>query len=172
MTTNLRIRADEIPNEGRELTIELEPSWMLPLIGPHGAPVGAPTRIRGRLEPVGNKVVARGHVETVLTFECSRCAARASVQVGTDFAHVYAPSSKGKRDDEQSDDGMTFFDGYYFDMAPMIAEELVLAMPDFPLCREDCKGLCARCGAELNEGDCGCQPEVDPRWAKLSQLKL
>ena len=38
------------------------------------------------------------------------------------------------------------------------------------LCREDCKGLCSRCGANLNDGECDCKPERDPRLAVLEQL--
>ena len=50
----------------------------------------------------------------------------------------------------------------------LLAEEL--DMDTTHLCREDCKGLCHRCGADLNEGPCGCKPEVDPRFAALAQL--
>ena len=47
---------------------------------------------------------------------------------------------------------------------------MVLAMDSKHVCSEDCKGLCATCGADLNEGPCGCKPEIDPRFAALAQL--
>ena len=46
----------------------------------------------------------------------------------------------------------------------------VLAMDSKHVCSEDCKGLCATCGADLNQGPCGCKPEIDPRFAALAQL--
>jgi uncharacterized protein len=53
----------------------------------------------------------------------------------------------------------------------MIREELILAVPEYVLCREECRGLCPRCGKDLNEGPCACRPEPDPRWAALEALK-
>ena len=57
------------------------------------------------------------------------------------------------------------------DLAAVCWEEFVLALPPTPLCQEGCKGLCARCGANLNAGPCGCPPEEgDPRLAVLRGL--
>jgi uncharacterized protein len=57
------------------------------------------------------------------------------------------------------------------DLRPALREEWLLAAPTFALCREDCKGLCPRCGADLNDGPHDCaQPEVDPRWEALTKL--
>jgi uncharacterized protein len=57
------------------------------------------------------------------------------------------------------------------ELGDVIREALILAAPEYPLCREDCRGLCPRCGAELNEGPCGCRSEADPRWAALDALR-
>jgi uncharacterized protein len=55
----------------------------------------------------------------------------------------------------------------------MVREQIVLALPGYPVCGEGCKGLCSVCGANLNERDCGCDRHVpDPRWAGLKNLKL
>lgn len=59
------------------------------------------------------------------------------------------------------------------DLAPMVREEVLLGLPDAPLCREDCAGICPACGAELADGPCDCAPVVrDERWSVLDQLKL
>jgi uncharacterized protein len=59
------------------------------------------------------------------------------------------------------------------DLGPMVREEVLLAIPDAPLCRPDCPGLCPSCGAELADGPCGCDPVVrDERWAVLDQLRV
>lgn len=57
------------------------------------------------------------------------------------------------------------------DTRPIVIEQLHLGIPMKPLCREDCKGLCSRCGADLNEGPCSCAPLGDARLAKLAALR-
>lgn len=66
------------------------------------------------------------------------------------------------------------FDGKTIDLDPIIREQLLLALPLTVLCQEDCRGLCARCGQDLNERDCGHGgvKEVDVRLAKLKDIKL
>ena len=56
------------------------------------------------------------------------------------------------------------------DLDDIVTTTFVLSMDSKFLCREDCKGLCCRCGKDLNDGPCGCQPDVDPRLAVLKQL--
>src|SRR5205823_14521077 len=71
------------------------------------------------------------------------------------------------------DDLDTFaFDGESVNLEPFLREQLVLAVPFAPLCREDCKGLCPQCGVDLNSGTCACEKPIDPRLAALKGLKL
>ena len=56
----------------------------------------------------------------------------------------------------EPDDDLYHYAGDYLELAPMLREQLILASPIHPLCREDCRGLCVRCGKDLNEGPCGC----------------
>lgn len=171
MTTLLRFRPEDVPIDGRDVDVELPPSWVAGLLGvPEGAEP-TPTRVTGRLEAAGTKIVFRGRLRTTFTFECSRCVAVSSLPVDADFAHVFAPRSEHPEDDVD-DDGMTFIDGHSFDAEPVVAEELALAVPDFPVCSEDCKGLCTQCGADLNVEPCDCKPPVDPRLAALQKIKI
>jgi uncharacterized protein len=65
------------------------------------------------------------------------------------------------------------YSGKVIDLDPLLREQLVLALPGYPVCREDCKGLCSVCGANLNDRECGCDRRVpDPRWAGLKNVKL
>ena len=58
------------------------------------------------------------------------------------------------------------------DLAPMVREEVLLGLPDAPLCRDDCAGICPSCGSELNGGTCGCDTAPrDERWAALDALR-
>jgi DUF177 domain-containing protein len=68
---------------------------------------------------------------------------------------------KAEADVEEEDEGddRYFFQGDHIELAPMLREHVILAAPMQPLCREDCAGLCARCGKDLNEGPCQCPAE-------------
>lgn len=64
------------------------------------------------------------------------------------------------------------YDGKFVELDPVVREGLLLAVPAYPVCNEACKGLCVRCGANLNDRECGCDRRVpDPRWAALDKLK-
>ena len=58
--------------------------------------------------------------------------------------------------DDGGDDHLIWYEGEEIDLSPLLRERLLLALPTLPLCRDDCRGLCARCGADLNAGPCGC----------------
>lgn len=85
-------------------------------------------------------------------------------------------SGEGERDssfeDREADEEL--FDGERIELAPILREQLLLALPGIePVCREDCKGLCASCGGDLNEHNCGHSAKgPDPRWAALQNIKL
>jgi uncharacterized protein len=61
--------------------------------------------------------------------------------------------------EEEEGDDRYFYQGDHVELAPMLREHVILAAPMQPLCREDCAGLCVRCGRDLNEGPCQCPPE-------------
>lgn len=73
-------------------------------------------------------------------------------------------------EDEADDDGYIIVSERVLDLDELINEEVVLDFPSKVLCKEDCKGLCSQCGANLNYGKCDCKKEVDPRLADLLQL--
>ena len=65
------------------------------------------------------------------------------------------------------------YSGKEIDLDPILREQLLLALPGYPVCKDDCKGLCPVCGANLNDRECGCDRHVpDPRWAGLKNVKL
>jgi uncharacterized protein len=68
---------------------------------------------------------------------------------------------------------LSVYQGEEVDLSPLIREQVLLALVDRPLCREDCRGLCPRCGVNLNERECGCVAETPaPRLAVLRTLKV
>jgi uncharacterized protein len=130
------------------------------------APV-RPVRVSGRLMASGpGSYYWEGRVRTAVRVTCRRCLATVTAEVGDDVRLLFT-------EDEDNDDPSAVAippRAGELELADVIREALILAAPEFPLCREDCRGLCPRCGADLNDGPCGCRPEGDPRWAALQGL--
>ena len=108
-----------------------------------------------------------GELTTRLHGICDRCA-KSFVR---DFAVSLEAVLVTKLENEDCEDPWTFeLDGDQADLDDILTTAVVLNMDSKQLCSEDCKGLCPRCGADLNLGPCGCKPEPDPRLAVLQQL--
>jgi uncharacterized protein len=118
-----------------------------------------------------------GKVETSILFRCSRCTKEFSNPFVADFDLYYIPQPKWtseKAEIELNYDEMEvgYYDGIAFDVNGMVLEQIELAMPMQYVCREDCKGLCYQCGADLNEGECACKKEEpDSRLSVLLEFK-
>ena len=69
--------------------------------------------------------------------------------------------------------GMTYFHGEEIDLKNALQQQLIMSLSQRPLCKEACKGLCQKCGANLNEGDCRCtKDQINDRFEILKGLKL
>jgi uncharacterized protein len=100
--------------------------------------------------------------------QCRRCLAAVTVPVVADVDALFS------QDPDALEDPSSYplaRDATAIDLRGALREELLLALPQWVVCREDCRGLCPRCGADLNAGPCGCPPAVDPRWSGLAALK-
>ena len=76
----------------------------------------------------------------------------------------------GSFDAEGADEEI--YRGKEIDLDPLLREQILLAVPGYPVCREGCRGLCTVCGANLNERECGCERRLpDPRLAGLAKFK-
>lgn len=106
--------------------------------------------------------------------ECSRCLKTVPMMVAAEFEEQYYATVgviAGEARDAAPPDAKTIGSDFLIDLSPLLAEELILAMPLAPLCRPDCKGLCPECGEDLNERPHSHEAAVDERWAKLQQLR-
>ncbi len=119
--------------------------------------------VRGvfEVEKSGEKMTVRGSVAATARLGCVRCLAEFDLPVQATlevFAERSGGSRKHGRDEEalERDDYMKFHDGRTLDLREDARELLLLELPMVPHCREDCRGLCPRCGADLNAGPCGC----------------
>ena len=130
-------------------------------------PVSEPVAAEGTVRNTAGVLEMTGTVETVLHGICDRCATAFTRPVQYPLRAVLTP-------EPESDD---FEDPWVFelqndcaDLDDIVTTTFVLNMDSKLLCSEDCKGLCSRCGANLNLGPCSCKPEPDPRFAALQQL--
>jgi uncharacterized protein len=128
-------------------------------------PADDPVRIEVVIESVVDGLVVSGPLSGHMAFRCARCLKDFSQGFRYEVEEVFAPGGRTE------DDRYPIADGH-IDLEPMVRDAVVPAMPFSPLCREDCLGLCERCGGDRNLGECACGPETDPRWAPLGELRL
>ena len=116
-----------------------------------------------------------GHVATELELPCSRCLEPFRLPVASPFDLRYLPVSEASSDAEREVDDEDLETSYYendaIDLNELLREQFYLVLPMKPLCKEDCRGLCAHCGTNLNTGTCDCAAVwEDPRLAPLKEL--
>jgi uncharacterized protein len=118
-----------------------------------------------------------GSIDTAVRCRCARCASEFTRHVSAHFDLSYTPQREGRKESEEIElkyDEMDvgFYDGVRLDVDLMVAEQIELSLPMKFVCREECKGLCYRCGRDLNEGPCGCAAEgPDPRLSSLLEFR-
>jgi uncharacterized protein len=140
-----------------------------PLVVSSGVALAAPLVVSGRLSMAGEgKYYWQGRLETSVKAECRRCLAPVAVPLSQTLGLVFVAEEDAADDD---DCYLVPRRAAAIDLAPAVREELLLAVPQFVECRTDCRGLCPRCGADLNAGPCNCQPQTDPRWEALTKLR-
>ena len=105
------------------------------------------------------------------TAECARCLAPVSGQFTLDLEKTVAPRNILDTLDEDKLDDYAIIEDGFLDMDTMLIEQLEMEFPSRFLCKDDCLGLCQRCGKNLNEGPCDCKnDEIDPRLAPLKKI--
>jgi uncharacterized protein len=142
--------------------------------------------LTGKATKMGRKVLVQGRASIPLKGQCKRCLKLVAVDEQVELFRTWVPQDqvqKGERHERRGEEREATFDpetvdeetyeGKQIDLAPAVREQILLSVPASPVCREDCSGLCPRCGKDLNEGDCGCdRTAIDPRWAALKGIQL
>jgi uncharacterized protein len=124
----------------------------------------------------GQEIFFRGSFAGILEGSCSRCLGSYSFALNKEFDFVLSPdpSKSGRRVGElkRADLGLSYYSTEEINLAPLIKEQVILALPTRPLCDEGCRGLCDHCGVDLNRGTCRCSDTADPRMAIFRRLKV
>jgi uncharacterized protein len=111
------------------------------------------------VERSGERITVRGRIRSAAWLECVRCLRGYEMSLEVPLEVFADRSGTGSRRDEaelERDDYMMFHDGRRLDLSGEVRGALLLELPIAPHCREDCEGLCPRCGADLNDGPCAC----------------
>ncbi|MCI8366442.1 MAG: DUF177 domain-containing protein [Eggerthellaceae bacterium] len=128
----------------------------------------------------GDAFLVSGMVEGDAVTSCARCLEDVAIHCMGEIEGYYLIDGDAESsEDMEGDEFDVLPEDHTIDLLPLIQAALLMDMPLLPLCQDDCKGLCPKCGANLNEGDCGCEaaeasdePSPDNPFAVLKDLKL
>ncbi len=173
----MKINIHTIPDEGLELR-EIKDRHWLPAVLAGESDVDfslEEVKISCNIKKMDKTIFLHGTVETIIHMPCSRCLDTATLPVNVPFRYTLVPAAIERREEielTEEDLEYSFYEGETVDSDPLIYEQIVLQIPMKALCREDCQGLCPRCGANLNLIRCSCPDrDVDERLTVLKKLK-
>ena len=130
-------------------------------------PVTEPVKVVGTVRNTADVLMMKGTITTCLHGVCDRCAGEFTrdVEIPLDVVLVEELTNE-----ENEDEWVFPLEADAADLEEIVRTVFVLNMDSKLLCKPECKGLCCRCGKNLNDGKCDCQKELDPRFAALRQL--
>ncbi len=135
---------------------------------------GASVDLQVRMESVVEGVLATGHVRSAASGQCVRCLDEVVVDVDVSVQELFAYSDRAAHHQQvggtENDEERHELDQDLMDLEPVVRDAVVTALPFQPVCRDDCPGLCAQCGAHLAEDPDHQHDLIDPRWAALADL--
>lgn len=150
------------PGKSLTFTFELEPE---DLTFDGVLEYRSPISVRGTVTNHAGLIEARMSIEADMLCQCARCLKEFPKQLRMEAAAYLAE----ELEDEDNEDYYLLEDGVA-DMTEIARDYVILNFERRLLCRDDCRGLCPKCGKDLNEGPCGCGEDLDPRWLALGQL--
>lgn len=180
----MQIRVTDLPAEGLQVTDRIDSRQLPDLVALQentACVFKGPLTVKLRVSPTAGMFQVEGHIRGTASLTCSRCLALADTPLNATFRLSFTRTIPGNDTDDPSEThelqveelGVVLFEGDTIDFRDVLQEQVILAIPMQPLCRKDCRGLCVRCGANLNDGPCDCAGEdVDPRLAILKTLKI
>lgn len=151
-----------IPGESRDFGFDLDLSSVTSF---GERPFTKPLRVTGSVRNMAGALQLTGEAKGIMETRCDRCLKPLTLDVDVPVETLLAE----QLEDEESDEIYLLENGEA-DLSEIFSTACILAMDVKHLCSEDCKGLCDKCGADLNLGPCGCKKDLDPRLAVLAEL--
>jgi uncharacterized protein len=174
----LIIPIERIGDDGLDVDVQLPAKWLLEVLGSESLyRPEEPGALRVHLSLVDNVVHVRGKASVSLAADCVRCLAPQTLpvdaQVEVSLFEAGSEPQPGTDGELAGDDmGVSTYTGKVIDLGQVVHDEVLLALPMNPLCTETCKGLCSRCGQDLNQAMCVCGPEDLGPWEALKHIKV
>lgn len=164
----MKILVSDISEEGLDIDIEEKVETEYPRIL-------SPVKTVLHVDKIGDEIFVRGRISTDIELRCSRCLKDFKKDMSIDVDVVYHSLSelRGEEKYEIKEDELDtgFYLGNEIDVNQLLHEQIILNIPMKPLCNESCKGLCPKCGKDLNIEGCDCERKgIDPRFEKLKKL--
>ncbi|MDD4159979.1 MAG: DUF177 domain-containing protein [Synergistaceae bacterium] len=137
-----------------------------------------PLQVKVEAYRAEGRIIAVISISGSVTVPCSRCLEPAGVAIEGELRYLFSldkeNSKKNEPDHEtDADEELMMLDSWEdeIDLGPLVWEVLITLLPTAPLCSEECRGLCPKCGANLNNSSCTCTDEKgDPRFEVLKSL--
>lgn len=174
----MKLRVERITDESTEISFSV-PAGELNERLEHGAThefrLAEPLDVDLRCYRAGEEIYFAGSCSTVMEATCARCLEIFAQPLAAPFEFVLTPAqpADGKQELHTDDLALSSYEGDEIDLAPLVGEQVILALPTRAVCREACKGLCPRCGTNLNLETCACRPgPTDPRFAVLANARV
>lgn len=177
----MQIDFTSISSTGRTIALNLEPGELNPELKERGCErerLTGPLECKVTLKRFGGKVYIEGSLKTAAEFDCVRCLESFEQPFEAEFSLVGVGIPREEEQVQAEKELATGelelqkFDNERIDLKQLAIEQLVLALPGYPVCSSSCKGLCPGCGRDLNRDKCSCGPKkVDPRLAALANFK-
>lgn len=164
----MKIIVSEIPEEGMEIDLSED-------LRSESVKIVSPVRAALRVDKKGPEVLIHGMVSGEVELQCGRCLRAYTVKIESPVNVVYRPVAEVNREEHYELKSDELDAGFYRDDAieldDLLIEQLMLDLPMKALCSPDCKGICPKCGADLNATQCNCDfSEIDPRLKVLEKL--
>lgn len=134
-------------------------------------------KVEGSLKKGIAQTDVKGNIGAMIEIECSRCLQMAEQPLEFPFSAVFVTPENYTNEKEaelKADDlDVSITEDDTIDLKELVREQILLAIPVQVFCREECRGLCQKCGANRNLINCDCEEkEIDPRWQGLRELNL
>ena len=162
----------EIPEEGLSLSVD-DAHWF-----PQDLERLGKAESSLRLKRLGQRVVVTGRFSATAVFECDRCLGKFHLPLDSDFSINLELPTEGISEMEEKDHychdsemDMDILENGEINITDILQQQLYLAVPMKKLCSAECRGMCSKCGANLNHEQCRCQPDTSSPFSVLAKLK-
>ena len=178
MSNSLKINVVTIPEEGLNFVLSKDGKWFKECFQDSDQ-LDFTIRevdVNCQITKTSSTIFIKGNLSVLLGICCSRCLKDIQLPVGGDFAYTLVPVKPEMKEDlelQAEELEISYYQGDFIDLTPIICEQIILQIPIKPLCSEECKGLCPHCGINRNAASCNCHLDiVDDRLAVLRNIRI